>query len=72
VNGPEVRTARNCSNVMLARYENSAGAQAYLSGQTAKDLRPLLALRDMFSYPGLGQLADCVRFGLLGHAEFME
>src|SRR5579859_4220431 len=64
------RTLRIIADAMVAmglldcdadRYENSAAAQAYLSGQTAEDLRPLLALWDRLSYPALRQLAASVR-----------
>jgi O-methyltransferase/methyltransferase family protein len=66
------RTLRIIADAMVAlglldcdadRYENSAAAQAYLSGQTAEDLRPLLALWDRLSYPALRQLAASVRSG---------
>src|SRR5215469_13300624 len=38
-------------------YENSEAAQAHLSGQTAEDLRPLLALWDRVSYPAWRDLS---------------
>lgn len=66
------RTLRIVADAMVAlgllecdadRYENSTAAQAYLSGQTAEDLRPLLALWDRLSYPALQQLAASVRSG---------
>src|SRR5215471_6882649 len=54
------------------RYENGAAAQAYLSGQTARDLRPLLALWDRITYPALRQLAASVRSGQAAQEAFSE
>jgi hypothetical protein len=75
------RTLRIVADAMVAlglldcdadRYENGAAAQAYLSGQTAGDLRPLLALWDRLSYPALWALADGVRSGQAVKGAFPE
>src|SRR5215471_14348489 len=48
----------NCDG---ARYENTESAQTYLSGQTANDLRPLLAAWNRVSYPAWQDLVTKVR-----------
>src|SRR5215471_6803778 len=75
------RTLRIIADAMVAlglldcdadRYEDGAAAHAYLSGQTAEDLRPLLAFWDRISYPALRQLTAVVRSSEAGHRAFSE